>query len=101
MSVGKLCTCLACEKMNYCLTCILPEMGCCVSGLVPIKNICVNHVARATDRTKVSADVIQLAAHEKDPSPETGDVGRYGQTDVCSSRLAIIVMAVGRATSVC
>ena len=30
----------------------------------------VNHVARATDRTKVSADVIQLAAHEKDPSPE-------------------------------
>eukprot|EP00434_Breviolum_minutum_P039870 symbB.v1.2.035412.t1/scaffold4762.1/size40733/3 len=31
---------------------------------------CVNHVARATDRTKVSADVIQLAAHEKDPSLE-------------------------------
>ena len=30
----------------------------------------VNHVARATNRTKVSADVIQLAAHEKDPSPE-------------------------------
>ena len=30
----------------------------------------VNHVARATDRTKVSADVIQLVAHEKDPSPE-------------------------------
>ena len=30
----------------------------------------VNHEARATDRTKVSADVIQVAAHEKDPSPE-------------------------------
>ena len=30
----------------------------------------VNHVARATDRTKVSADVIQLAAHEVDPAPE-------------------------------
>ena len=30
----------------------------------------VNHVGRATDRTKVSADVIQLAAHEEDPSPE-------------------------------
>ena len=29
----------------------------------------VNHVARATDRTKVSADVIQLAAHEVD-TPE-------------------------------
>ena len=30
----------------------------------------VNHVARATDRTKVSADVIELAAHEVDPAPE-------------------------------
>ena len=30
----------------------------------------VNHEARATDRTKVSADVIQLAAHEVDPAPE-------------------------------
>eukprot|EP00434_Breviolum_minutum_P035518 symbB.v1.2.031444.t1/scaffold3650.1/size52688/8 len=30
----------------------------------------VNHVARATDRSKVSADVIQLAAHEEDPAPE-------------------------------
>ena len=30
----------------------------------------VNHVARATDRTKVSADVIQLAAHEVDTAPE-------------------------------
>ena len=29
----------------------------------------VNHVARATDRTKVSADVIQLAAHEVDTAP--------------------------------
>ena len=29
----------------------------------------VNHVAPATDRTKVSADVIQLA-HEVDPAPE-------------------------------
>ena len=29
-----------------------------------------NHVARATDRTKVSADVIQLAAHEEDPAPQ-------------------------------
>ena len=30
----------------------------------------VNHVARATDRTKVSADVIQLTAHEVDTAPE-------------------------------
>ena len=30
----------------------------------------VNHVARATDRTEVSADVIQLAAHEVDTAPE-------------------------------
>ena len=30
----------------------------------------VNHVARATDRTKVSADAIQLAAHEVDTAPE-------------------------------
>ena len=30
----------------------------------------VNHVARATDRTKVSADVIQLAAHEVDTAAE-------------------------------
>ena len=66
ISVGKLCTCLACEKMNYCLTCILPEMGCCVSGLVPIKNI---DVARATDRTKVSADVIQLVSPQLDLRP--------------------------------
>ena len=27
-------------------------------------------MARATDRTKVSADVIQLAAHEEDPAPQ-------------------------------
>ena len=39
VSVRKLCACLACEKMNFCQTCILPEMGCCVLGLVPIKNI--------------------------------------------------------------
>ena len=30
---------LACEKMNSCLTCILPEMGGCVLGL-PIKTSC-------------------------------------------------------------
>ena len=30
----------------------------------------VNHVARATDRTKVWADVVQLAAHEVDTAPE-------------------------------
>ena len=29
----------------------------------------VNHAARAADRTKVSAEVIQLAAHEVDPEP--------------------------------
>ena len=29
----------------------------------------VNHVARATDRTKVSAAVIQLASHEEDSAP--------------------------------
>ena len=26
-------------QMNSCLTCVSPEMGCCVLGLVPIKNI--------------------------------------------------------------
>ena len=45
-------------------------MGCCVLGLVPHQEHRVNHVARATDRTKVSADVIQLAAHEVDTAPE-------------------------------
>ena len=30
----------------------------------------VNHVARATDRTKVSAAVIQLASHEEDTAPK-------------------------------
>ena len=30
----------------------------------------VNHVARATDRTKVSAAVIQLASHEEDTAPQ-------------------------------
>ena len=30
----------------------------------------VNHVARATDRTKVSAAVIQLASHEEDSAPQ-------------------------------
>ena len=29
----------------------------------------VNHEARTADRTKVSAEVIQLAAHEVDPEP--------------------------------
>eukprot|EP00434_Breviolum_minutum_P004437 symbB.v1.2.003910.t1/scaffold210.1/size302740/1 len=31
----------------------------------------VNHEGRAADRTKVSAEVIQLAAHEVDPEPES------------------------------
>ena len=56
--------------MNSCLTCISPEMGCCVLGLGAHQEHRVNHVARATDRTKVSADVIQLAAHEVDTAPE-------------------------------
>ena len=30
----------------------------------------VNHVARATDRTKVSGAVIQLASHEEDTAPQ-------------------------------
>ena len=70
VSVGKLCTCLAWEQMNSCLTCISPEMGCCVLGLVPIKNIVSTMWHGQTDRTKVSADVIQLAAHEVDTAPE-------------------------------
>ena len=45
------------------------EMGCCV-GLGAHQEYRVNHMARATDRTEVLADVIQLAAHEVDPAPE-------------------------------
>ena len=45
-------------------------MGCCGIGLGAHQEHRVNHVARATDRTKVSADVIQLAAHEVDTAPE-------------------------------
>ena len=41
----------------------------------------VNHVARATDRTEVSADVIQLAAHEVDPAPEQA----VSEGDACDS----------------
>ena len=33
----------------------------------------VNHEARAADRTKVSAEVIQLAAHEVDPEPDKAE----------------------------
>ena len=33
----------------------------------------VNHEARAADRTKVSAEVIQLAAHEMDPEPDKAE----------------------------
>eukprot|EP00434_Breviolum_minutum_P044395 symbB.v1.2.039646.t1/scaffold6701.1/size16094/3 len=33
----------------------------------------VNHEARAADRTKVSAEVIQLAAHEVDPEPNKAE----------------------------
>ena len=43
----------------------------------------VNHEARAADRTKVPAEVIQLAAHEVDPEPEKAksDVGSSGSDD--------------------
>ena len=81
----KLCTCLACEKMNSCLTCILPELGCRI-GLGAHQEHHVNHVARATDRTKVSADVIQLAAHEEDPAPEQAmSEGDASDSDVSES----------------
>ena len=33
----------------------------------------VNHEARAADRTKVPAEVIQLAAHEVDPEPDKAE----------------------------
>ena len=33
----------------------------------------VNHEARAADRTKVSAEIIQLAAHEVDPEPDKAE----------------------------
>ena len=54
---------------------LLPDLHITRDGVLRIRlGACqehrVNHVARATDRTKVSADVIQLAAHEKDPAPE-------------------------------
>ena len=69
MSVGKLCACLACEKMNCCLTCISPEMGCCVLGLVPIKNIKSTMWHGQLTGLKSPAAVIQLASHEEDSAP--------------------------------
>ena len=49
---------------------------------------CVNHVARATDRTKVSADEIQLAAHEVDTAPEQavsdGDASDFERSESAS-----------------
>ena len=59
--------------MSCYLTCTLPEQECCVSDLALIKNIGVNHEARAADRTKVPAEVIQLAAHEVDPEPDKAE----------------------------
>ena len=43
----------------------------------------VNHEARAADRTKVPAEVIQLAAHEVDPKPDKAEsaVGSESASD--------------------
>ena len=49
--------------MSFNLTCTLPELGCCVSGLALIKNI----------GSKVLAEVIQLAAHDMDPEPDKAE----------------------------
>ena len=43
------------------------------SGLGAHQEHRVNHEARAADRTKVSAEVIQLAAHEVDPEPDKAE----------------------------
>ena len=43
----------------------------------------VNHEARAADRTKVPAEVIQLAAHEVDPEPDKAE-SAVGSSDCAS-----------------
>ena len=53
---------------------LLPDMHITRDGVLRIRlgahqEHQVNHEARATDRTKVSAAVIQLASHEEDPAP--------------------------------
>ena len=80
MSVGKPCACLACQKMK-----LLPDLHITRDGVLRIRlgahqEHQVNHVARATDRTKVSAAVIQLASHEDAPLQDMseGDAKRLG-----------------------
>ena len=57
----------------------------------------VNHEARAADRTKVPAEVIQLAAHEVDPEPDKAesDVGTSDSEDkkvrVTRSRMTLLL----------
>ena len=53
---------------------LLPDMHITRDGVLRIRlgahqEHQVNHEARATDRTKVSVAVIQLASHEEDPAP--------------------------------
>ena len=70
---------------GFCFWCVL--VGGCFVGFCLFLNLpgelagCVNHLARATDRTKVSAEVIQLAAHEEDPAPEQAMSGDASDSD--------------------
>ena len=61
MSAGKHCLCLADLHIT--------REGVLRIGLGAHQEHRVNHEARAADRTKVSSEVIQLAAHEVEPEP--------------------------------
>ena len=57
---------------------LLPDLRITGSGVLRIglgahQEHRVNHEARAADRTKVLAEVIQLAAHEVDPEPDKAE----------------------------
>ena len=69
MSAGKHGLCLGLREDE-----LLPDLRITREGVLRIglgahQEHRVNHEARAADRTKVSAEVIQLAAHEVDPEP--------------------------------
>ena len=57
---------------------LLPDLHITAAGVLRIglgahQEHRVNHVARAADRTRFPADVIQLAAHEVDPEPDQAE----------------------------
>ena len=113
VSVGKLWTCLADE--------LLPDLHITRDGVLRIglgahQEHRVNHVARATDRLRSRQMLsnwqpmkwirrlnrLRLGWTRRRLLRTFSSNGKkHGQTDVCSSRLAIIAMAPGRATFVC